>query len=69
MNIGKQAEFDAIIQACIEAVDEVLNGRRCPQCRALSLAVLDKGKPTGIFNCVNAACSVRTYDPTFPEGL
>jgi len=43
--------------------------QRCPKCRERCLELMDKTKTTGIFECVNANCSVRTFDPTFREEL
>jgi len=65
----KREDLDAIIDALFIEVERLMDSKRCPKCRERCLELMDKTKTTGIFECVNANCSVRTFDPTFREEL
>ena len=66
----RMPKLDEQIEIIEEVVDRIMNAKRCPKCehRALELVTCNY-IPTGIFECVNAQCDVRTFDPTMPEAI
>ncbi len=65
----KHSELDAIIDALFIEVERLMDSKRCPKCHERCLELMDKTQTTGIFECVNANCSVRCFDPTFTEEI
>ena len=66
----RMPKLDEQIEIIEDVVDRIMNAKRCPKCehRALEL-ITSNYVPTGIFECVNAQCPVRTFDPTMPEAI
>ena len=63
-------KLDEKIQIIEDMVNLIMNAKRCPKCSQRALELVTSGYiPTGIFECVNAQCPVRTFDPTMPEAI
>jgi hypothetical protein len=69
MNLKDSRDIDAIVAACNEAVEHVMNARRCPNCHFRGLEIFSLSHPcnyTGIFRCLNPDCHINEFDPQLP---
>ena len=69
IDLRNSNDIDAIVAACNEAVEHVLNARRCPNCHFRAIEIFSMQHPcnyTGIFRCINPDCHINEFDPQLP---